>query len=86
MTREEIFERLRSILVEEFSMEPGKIHPEATLRGTLGMHSIQLVSLAVLLEDAYPEVAASGDDFDRYVGLASVGDVVSFVMERVQPS
>ena len=47
---------------------------------------VVLVSLAVLLEDVYPEIAASGDEFDRYVGLASIGDVVEFVIEKTTAS
>ncbi|MBI3892711.1 MAG: acyl carrier protein [Candidatus Wallbacteria bacterium] len=84
MTREEVSGKIRDLLLKEFKLDEALIAPEATLRGTLGMHSIQLVSLAVLLEENFPEVEAAGDDFDRYANLASVGDVVQFVFERVE--
>jgi acyl carrier protein len=84
MTRDEVLERLREILIREFSMPAEELVPDATLRGTLGMHSIQLVSLAVLLEETFPSCHASGADFDQYVGLESLGDVADFVVKRLQ--
>lgn len=83
MTRDEVVETLKTILVREFSMTAEEVRPEATLRGTLGMHSIQLVSLAVLLEETFPAVKAAGSDFDQYVGLESVGDVADFVAGKL---
>ncbi|MBI2943606.1 MAG: acyl carrier protein [Candidatus Wallbacteria bacterium] len=83
MTRTEVGEKIRELLAREFKLDAALLVEGATLRGSLGMHSIQLVSLAVLLEETFPEVEASGDDFDRYATLASVGDVIDFVHERV---
>ena len=51
MTEQEIEDRLRSILVEEFEMEPNEVHREARLYDDLGIDSIDAVDLIVQLKD-----------------------------------
>lgn len=51
MTEQEIEDRLRSILVEEFEMEPSEVHREARLYDDLGIDSIDAVDLIVQLKD-----------------------------------
>ncbi|MBH9551607.1 acyl carrier protein [Inhella gelatinilytica] len=50
MTNQEIFERLRAILVETFDIEPERIHPEAKLYDDLDIDSIDAVDLIVKLK------------------------------------
>ena len=51
MTEQEIEDRLRSILVEEFEMEPSEVRREARLYDDLGIDSIDAVDLIVQLKD-----------------------------------
>lgn len=50
MTEQEIFERLRAILVETFDIEPERIRPEAKLYDDLDIDSIDAVDLIVKLK------------------------------------
>jgi acyl carrier protein len=50
MTDQEIFERLRQILIETFDIEPDRIVPEARLHQDLDIDSIDAVDLIVKLK------------------------------------
>ncbi len=83
MNRDQVISRLQEILQREFDLPVEQCRPDATLRGTLGMHSLQLVSLAVLIEEAFPEVRTSGADFDSYVELESLGEIADFIAAKI---
>lgn len=76
---EELFSRLKELIVREFSVPEEKITLQATLRGTLEMHSLQLVQLAVLLEENFGAGEGGEIDFEAYVELRTLGDVVEFL-------
>lgn len=48
MTREEIIEKVNSLLAEEFEVEESEFAPEADLKETLSLDSINLVDLIAL--------------------------------------
>ena len=53
MTDAEIFQRIRSIFIEEFELEPELLLPEATLFDDLGLDSLDAVDMVVALEKEF---------------------------------
>ena len=70
-----MFERLKSILVEELSLNPDDVVPSAELANDLGINSLDLADLVLLCEDEF------GVDFGDEVQnqFITVGDVVDFL-------
>jgi acyl carrier protein len=52
-TREEIIAHVNSILAEEFEIEESEFAPDANLKETLGLDSINLVDLIALVQYHY---------------------------------
>ena len=53
MTRNEIVEQVNSMLAEEFEIEQSEFAPEASLKETLQLDSINLVDLIALVQMTY---------------------------------
>jgi acyl carrier protein len=53
MTREEIIKQVNSMLAEEFEIEESEFAPEASLKETLQLDSINLVDLIALVQMTY---------------------------------
>ena len=53
MTREEIIEQVNNLLEEEFEVEQSEFIPDANLKETLGLDSINLVDLIALVQMTY---------------------------------
>ena len=53
MTREEIIEQVNSLLEEEFEVEQSEFTPDANLKETLYLDSINLVDLIALVQMTY---------------------------------
>ncbi len=53
MTRNEIIEQVNSMLAEEFEIEESEFTPEASLKETLQLDSINLVDLIALVQMTY---------------------------------
>ena len=53
MTREEIIAKVNSLLAEEFEIEESEFAPEANLKETLQLDSINLVDLIALVQMTY---------------------------------
>ena len=52
-TRQEIIEQVNNLLAEEFEVEQSEFAPEANLKETLGLDSINLVDLIALVQFTY---------------------------------
>ncbi len=74
-TREQIFDRLKSILVDDFEIEPEKIVSEANLFEDLEFDSIDAVDLAVKLQD-FTEKKISPENFKQ---IKTIDDVVTAI-------
>ena len=70
-----MFEKLKSILVEELSLNPEDITPEAELANDLGVNSLELADLVLLCEDTFG-VELNEDDIHK---LITVGDVADYL-------
>ena len=53
MTRQEIIEQVNSLLEEEFEVEQSEFTPDANLKETLNLDSINLVDLIALVQMTY---------------------------------
>ncbi len=53
MTRNEIIEQVNSMLAEEFEIEESEFTPDASLKETLQLDSINLVDLIALVQMTY---------------------------------
>ncbi|MBQ1204514.1 MAG: acyl carrier protein [Alistipes sp.] len=70
MNLAEITEKAKVVLAEEFEVEESAITPEASLKETLGLDSLDLVDVVVLVEQHFG-VTLKGPDF---VGVKTFAD------------
>jgi acyl carrier protein len=79
MTRDEIFNRLRDLLVQNFEIDPGRITGSARLFQDLDLDSIDAIDMVVQLQEwtgrRVPEEALRS--------VRTVDDVVSMVQEHI---
>jgi len=64
MDRNEIFERLKPLLVEVLGVRPEAIHPESVLVEDLGAESIDLLDLSFRIEERF-KVALEANEIER---------------------
>lgn len=76
-TREQIFDRLKSILADDFEIEPEKIVTNANLFEDLEFDSIDAVDLAVKLQE-FTEKKISPENFKQ---IRTIDDVVTAIEE-----
>ena len=74
-----IFEKLRTIISEQFSVSENSISMDTSFIDDLGADSLDIVELTMAIEAAFdvPEV-----DEDIYAGLITVGDVFQFIADN----
>lgn len=53
MNKEEIIEKIKGFLVEEFEVNEDDIQPESNLKDTLGLDSLDYVDLVVSIESNF---------------------------------
>lgn len=61
MSRDEIFEKVRGVLVEALSVEDDEVVPEATLQEDLGAESLDVLDIVFQLEKAFSIKIPEGD-------------------------
>jgi acyl carrier protein len=71
----EIFESVKSIIVELLSIDEAKVTPEARFREDLEADSLDLVELIMAFEEKYG-AEISDEDAQK---LTTVGEVVSYI-------
>ncbi|HEV3408126.1 MAG TPA: acyl carrier protein [Gaiellaceae bacterium] len=74
-TREEIFENVKDVLVEQLGVEEGDVNEEASFQEDLGADSLDLVELIMELEDQF-EIKISDEDAQR---IQTVGQAVDYI-------
>ena len=75
----EIVEKINNFLVEEFEVDPAKISPEANLKETLGLDSLDYIDLVVVIESNLG-IKVDPDDF---VELVTFQDFYNYVINRL---
>jgi acyl carrier protein len=76
--REEIFERVKEVLVEQLGVEEGEITEAASFQEDLDADSLDLVELIMELEDQFG-VKISDEDAQ---GIQTVGQAVDYIAAR----
>ncbi|OGH59750.1 MAG: acyl carrier protein [Candidatus Lindowbacteria bacterium RIFCSPLOWO2_12_FULL_62_27] len=75
LTREDIFERVRDIILERLSVKKEKVTLDANFLDDLGADSLELTELVLAVEE---EFSLKIPD-DQIENLTTVGKVVTFV-------
>ncbi len=78
MTREEVFEHVKTILVETLSVDEDKVKVEARFQEDLETDSLDLVELVMTMEERFG-IKISDEEAAE---IKTVGDAVDFVMAR----
>ena len=79
MTHTEIIEKIHHFLAEEFEVEAEKLTPEANLKDTLGLDSLDYIDLVVVIESNFAFKVKPED----FVGIVSLQDFCDYVISRV---
>ena len=79
MTRDEIFEQVKSILVETLSVDEDKVSMEARFQEDLETDSLDLVELVMTMEEKFG-VKISDEEAAK---IRTVSDAVDFVEKRI---
>jgi len=78
MSNQSIVERINFFLVEEFEVDADKIQPEANLRETLELDSLDYIDLVVIIESNF-HFKVKPEDF---VSISTFQDFYDYVTER----
>ena len=79
MGNQEIIDKINAFLVEEFEVEPDKIKPEAVLKVTLELDSLDYVDLVVVIESNFG-FKVKGEDF---MGIITFQHFYDYIISRV---
>jgi acyl carrier protein len=80
MTKNDIFQKMKEILVETFELDPEKITPEARLLNDLDLDSIDAVDLIVKLQQ-YTNKKIDPETFKQVRTIQDVVDAIYAMME-----
>jgi len=76
MEKESIIEKIKGFLVEEFEVEPEKILPDANLKETLALDSLDYIDLVVVIESNFG-FKVKPEDFGSIVTFQHFYDYVT---------
>ena len=79
MTNEEIIEKINEFMVDEFEVDAATIAPEASLKETLDLDSLDYVDLVVVIESTFG-FKVKGEDF---INIKTVQDFYNYCIEKV---
>lgn len=79
MNKEELIEKVNSILSEEFETDTACMTPDASLMETLDLDSLDIVDLVVLVEKHFGFVMKKED----FTGIRTFSDFYGFLEQRM---
>lgn len=80
MNTEEVFEKVKRIIVEQLGVAETSVEMEASFIDDLGADSLDIVELVMALEEEF-DMEIPDSDAEKVV---TVGDVVEYIKENVQ--
>jgi len=78
MTKEEIFEELKELVTDQLGVEDDEVTLEASIQDDLGADSLDLVDLAMEVEEKFG-VKISDEDLEN---IKMIGDIVTYIDEK----
>ena len=78
MAKEEIFDKLKELVVDQLGVEEDEVTMEATMQDDLGADSLDLVDLVMSVEEEFG-VKGADEDLEN---IKTVGDIVNYIEER----
>ena len=76
MENEEIFEKVKEVIVEQLNVEEDDVVTEASFIDDLGADSLDIVELVMALEESFG-VSIPDEEAE---GIKTVGDAVSYIV------
>ena len=80
MNKEEIVKKINDFLVDEFEVDQDDIQPEANLKDTLGLDSLDYVDLVVSVESNFGVKLVEVD----FVGIASFQTFYDLIENKIK--
>ena len=80
MTQEEIFDKVKGIIVEQLGVTETSVTAEASFIDDLGADSLDIVELIMALEEEF-DTEIPDEDAEKVV---TVGDVVDYIKDHVE--
>jgi len=78
MSEKSIEDKVKEIIVEQLSVNPEQVTPEAKFIDDLGADSLDVVELVMAFEEQF-SVEVPDEDAEK---LTSVGDVIKYIEEK----
>jgi len=79
MSSEEVFEKVKAIIVEQLGVTEGAVTSESSFIDDLGADSLDIVELVMAIEEEF-DIEIPDGDAEKVV---TVGDVVDYIKENV---
>ena len=79
MSTEEVFEKVKAIIIEQFGVTETAVTMEASFIDDLGADSLDIVELVMALEEEF-DIEIPDTDAEKVV---SVSDVVEYIKDNV---
>jgi len=79
MKNEEIIEKIKAFLTDEFEVEPEKITPDANLKETLGLDSLDYIDLVVVIENNFAFKVKPED----FTNISTFSEFCNYVILKV---
>ncbi|XZF16430.1 acyl carrier protein [Chitinophagaceae bacterium MMS25-I14] len=80
MNQNEIIERINAFMVEDFEVDETAISPDADLKSTLDLDSLDYIDLVVAIEQNFG-FKVKPEDFQQ---MHTIGDFYNYVAQRLQ--
>jgi len=77
--KDEVVKKINDFLVDEFEVDASEITPEANLKDTLDLDSLDYVDLVVVIENNFG-FKVKGEDF---IDIVTFDDFYKYVSDRV---
>lgn len=78
MTKEQVFDKVKGIIVDQLGVSEEDVTSEATFLGDLGADSLDLVELIMALEEEF-DIEIPDEDAEK---LLTVSDAVEYIKEN----
>jgi len=75
MDHEEIYEKVKGVIVDQLNVEEDDVNEDATFIDDLGADSLDIVELVMALEESFG-ISIPDEDAE---GIKTVGDAVSYI-------